>query len=129
MFFFDENATYVVSGGLGTCGRAISEWMVERGAKHLLLLSRSGVAAAPAFVESLRERGAQVEAPPCNVGELSSLRSVLETVNATMPPIKGCIQAAVVVDVRRPRVPISAIADDRRRMSSSLGCPTPSGAG
>ncbi|KAH7303554.1 reducing type I polyketide synthase [Stachybotrys elegans] len=98
MFSFDENATYVVSGGLGTCGRVISEWMVERGAKHLLLLSRSGVAAAPAFVESLRQRGAQIEAPPCNVGQVSSLRSVLEAAKATMPPIKGCIQAAVVID-------------------------------
>lgn len=100
MFSFDENATYVVSGGLGTCGKAISEWMVERGAKHLVLLSRSGVAAAPEFVKYLRERGAQVEAPPCNVGDVSSLRSMLETVKATMPPIKGCVQAAVVVDVR-----------------------------
>jgi len=95
---FDENATYVVSGGLGTCGKAISQWMVDKGAKHLLLLSRSGAQSAPEFIASLEAQGAEVSAPRCDVSNLDSLSSVIAQTEATMPPIKGCIQAAVVVD-------------------------------
>jgi nucleoside-diphosphate-sugar epimerase len=38
---FDQNATYVITGGFGGLGRAIAVWMAERGARNLLFLSPS----------------------------------------------------------------------------------------
>ena len=35
-----SDSSYLLTGGLGGLGRVISIWMVERGAKHLILLSR-----------------------------------------------------------------------------------------
>ncbi|CVK99497.1 uncharacterized protein FMAN_02337 [Fusarium mangiferae] len=37
----DGSATYLLVGGLGGLGRALSVWMVERGARNLVFLSRS----------------------------------------------------------------------------------------
>ncbi|KUI65003.1 Lovastatin diketide synthase LovF [Cytospora mali] len=39
---FSKDATYVIGGGLGGLGRSFARWMVRRGARHLILLSRSG---------------------------------------------------------------------------------------
>ncbi|KAK7972165.1 hypothetical protein PG988_006299 [Apiospora saccharicola] len=39
----DGSATYVVAGGLGGLGRAVVLWMIEMGARYLLLLSRRGL--------------------------------------------------------------------------------------
>ncbi|KAI0388440.1 hypothetical protein F5Y17DRAFT_463704 [Xylariaceae sp. FL0594] len=93
---FDSNASYLIAGGLGGLGRGISKWMVDRGAKNLILLSRSGPTSPPAvhLVKSLRERGVTVAAPKCDVGSQASLSAALEECKA-MPPIKGCINAAM----------------------------------
>ncbi|KAJ6133656.1 hypothetical protein N7471_008871 [Penicillium samsonianum] len=39
---FQEDATYLLSGGLGGLGRSAARWMASRGAKYFLFLSRSG---------------------------------------------------------------------------------------
>ena len=97
---FDPNATYIISGGLGACGRVIAQWMVGRGVKYMVLLSRSGSEAALAdFLESLREMGARVETPLCDVSDKLCLKQTLAQVAQTMPPIKGCIHAATVIKV------------------------------
>ena len=37
------NKAYIITGGLGGFGLELSEWLIERGAKCLVLTSRSGV--------------------------------------------------------------------------------------
>ncbi|KAI1775035.1 hypothetical protein F4818DRAFT_451955 [Hypoxylon cercidicola] len=96
---FDANATYIIAGGLGGLGRSIIRWMVDRGAKHLVLLSRSGVNSEPArhVVEELVNRGASIAAPVCDVSSVDSLKAILTEYSLTMPRIKGCINAAMVL--------------------------------
>lgn len=78
--------------------------MVGRGAKNLILLSRSGVktAAARLLVSELESQGVRVEAPPVDISDLEKLREVLESLKDTMPPIRGCIQATVTLRVSQP---------------------------
>ncbi|KAK0667279.1 lovastatin diketide synthase LovF [Cercophora samala] len=96
---FEADGTYVIAGGLGAMGRSIAGWMVMKGVRHLVLLSRSGATSAEAlaFVESLQSQGADVYSPPCDAADRESLRAVLHHCKAHMPPIKGCIQAAMVL--------------------------------
>ncbi|KAI1806439.1 hypothetical protein F4811DRAFT_510997 [Daldinia bambusicola] len=96
---FDENASYLIAGGSGGVGRAITRWMADRGAKHLIIPSRSGAKskAAAETVAELRARGVNVYAPRCDVSSEASLAYVLEESSHIMPPIKGCIDAAVVL--------------------------------
>ncbi|KAI1326775.1 putative polyketide synthase [Xylariaceae sp. FL0255] len=93
------DATYVVAGGLGGLGRSIARWLVSRGARNLLLLSRSGPRTPEAhdLIRELAEKHVRCETPPCNVAGRSSLRSVLAACRSRLPPIQGCIQAAMVM--------------------------------
>ena len=36
---FDANAAYLIADGLGGLGRSISRWLVERGARNIVLFS------------------------------------------------------------------------------------------
>ncbi|RAH40505.1 type I polyketide synthase [Aspergillus brunneoviolaceus CBS 621.78] len=98
-FAFEPNATYVIAGGLGGLGRSIASWFVERGARNLVLLSRSGQKNENAreLVASLEGQGARVVTPMCDITDRASLRVVLDVCRQLMPPIKGCVQASMVV--------------------------------
>lgn len=106
-FSLDANATYVVSGGLGGIGRSIAKWLVVRGARNLILLSRSGVkghSKAEELLAELSAMGANVQCPACDITDPPSLRSVISEYAESMPKIKGCIQAAMVLQVSCPRL-------------------------
>ncbi|KAI0840502.1 hypothetical protein F5Y06DRAFT_294490 [Hypoxylon sp. FL0890] len=98
---FDANATYLIAGGLGGLGRAIVKWMADKGARYFILPSRSGLSssskAAYEAVSELQERGVIVVAPKCDVSSASSLSAVVEECAPTMPEIKGCINASMVL--------------------------------
>ncbi|KAL4935935.1 hypothetical protein BDV06DRAFT_233836 [Aspergillus oleicola] len=73
---FDPNATYVVAGGFGGLGHSICRWMVSQGARHLLILSRSGNRneSARELIEELSSLDARVYAPECDISQTDSLR-------------------------------------------------------
>lgn len=98
-WFLDNNATYVITGGLGGVGRSIARWMMRRGAKHLLLLSRSGARseAALALLEELESNGVEAAAPPCDISDETALSSILSYCSQRMPRVKGCIQGSMVL--------------------------------
>ncbi|KAF5584071.1 polyketide synthase [Fusarium pseudocircinatum] len=60
---FDPHASYFLVGGLGGLGKALAVWLVERGARHLVFLSRSGMGMAESrFSEELRAMGCSLVA-------------------------------------------------------------------
>ncbi|KAI0430353.1 polyketide synthase [Xylaria sp. FL1042] len=96
---FDPNATFVIVGGLGGLGQAISRWAVARGARNLILLSRSGPvkAGAKAFLEEITPLCENVAAPACDVADPEALENCIAECMAYMPRIKGCIQGSMVL--------------------------------
>ncbi|KAI0199868.1 hypothetical protein F4808DRAFT_471302 [Astrocystis sublimbata] len=96
---FSSTSTYVITGGLGGIGRNLAVWMASLGARHLVLLSRSGVKSdtAKEVVAKLKKDGVEVYAPACDVSRAEEVGKVTACVKATMPPIKGCIHGALVV--------------------------------
>jgi NADPH:quinone reductase-like Zn-dependent oxidoreductase/acyl transferase domain-containing protein len=107
-YTFPADASYVIAGGLGGLGRSIARWMAGRGAKNLILLSRSGADSdtARALLEELTERGVRVVTPPCDITDGDALSQAL-TKCKNMPPIKGCIQATMVLKVCNPHLSFS----------------------
>jgi short-subunit dehydrogenase involved in D-alanine esterification of teichoic acids len=75
--------------------------MAGRGVKNLILPSRSGPRekAALDLVTELQAGGVKVVAPVCDVASVESLSELLVECNESMPPIKGCINAAMVLQV------------------------------
>ena len=78
--------------------------MVKKGAKSLLLLSRQGCLAegSEEFLSSLRAEAIRVEAPPCDITDASCVERVIQDASNAMPPIRGCVQAAMVLRVSIP---------------------------
>ncbi|KAE9962826.1 hypothetical protein BLS_009972 [Venturia inaequalis] len=97
---FAPDASYVIAGGLGGLGQSIAEWMVSRGAKHLILISRSLPQSAEikASVQNLMKTGCQVTLLSCDISSKHELDQALAGCSSSLPPIKGCIQAAMVLD-------------------------------
>ncbi|KAG8531947.1 Type I Iterative PKS [Bacidia gigantensis] len=99
-YSFERDATYLIAGGLGGIGRSIARWLVQRGARHLILLSRSGPQnnePALALLKDLRELDVNIECPTCDISDLHALQTVIQQYSRTMPPIKGCFQASMVL--------------------------------
>lgn len=98
---FSSDATYAIGGGLGGLGRNVVRWMISRGARNFLLLSRSGIArptpAVSAFLKDVREAGGAVQAPACDITDAAALQAALEQCARDMPPVRDCIQAAMVL--------------------------------
>jgi len=96
---FDSNATYLVAARLGGVGRSVLRWMTSRGAKQLIVPSRSGAAsnAAIQVVSELSALGVNILTPKCDLSSASSVQLMLSDCAQTMGPIRGCINAAMVL--------------------------------
>lgn len=96
-----ENATYLVSGGLGGIGRAVAEWIIRKGAKNLVIVSRkaSSHPGAAKLIEKAEAVGCRLLIRDCDVSDESSLLQLLKQVaEAGLPPITGAITGAMVLD-------------------------------
>ena len=100
-YSFREDATYLIAGGLGGLGRAITRWTVSRGARNFILLSRSGPKGKEAadLIAKLESHGVKIAAPPCDMSIDDELSTTLKKYRSTMPPVRGCIQASMVLKV------------------------------
>lgn len=99
-----HDATYVIAGGLGGLGRSAARWMAANGAKILILLSRSGPkkGLAQQLLDDLRALDVRVETPLCDITCRKTIQLTLANCLKTMPPIRGCIQGTMVLQVRKP---------------------------
>ncbi|MQY25783.1 Phenolphthiocerol synthesis polyketide synthase type I Pks15/1 [Nocardia sp. RB56] len=96
----DPAGTVVVTGGTGVLGAAVARHLVEsHGARNLLLLSRSGAAAAGAaeLDAELTGLGAQVRIAACDTADAEALRGVLAAVPPEHP-LTAVVHAAGVID-------------------------------
>ena len=94
-----SDGTYLISGGLGGLGLALARWLVEHGARHLLLLGRHGARepAQLAAVDALA-RAASVTVISVDVADHAALARALADARARMPPLRGLAHAAGVLD-------------------------------
>ncbi|MFE9722752.1 SDR family NAD(P)-dependent oxidoreductase [Streptomyces sp. NPDC005794] len=93
------DVSYVVSGGSGALGLVAAEFLVERGARHVVLLSRSTRAGAPVPPEVVElRRSARVECLTCDVSDPGSVRRAQDAMTqAGMPAVAGVVHAAGVL--------------------------------
>nr|AAF26922.1 polyketide synthase [Sorangium cellulosum] len=103
--------SYLVTGGLGGLGLLVARWLVERGARHLVLTSRHGLPerqasggeqppearARIAAVEGLEAQGARVTVAAVDVAEADPMTALLAAIE---PPLRGVVHAAGVFPVR-----------------------------
>ncbi|HEX4954981.1 MAG TPA: SDR family NAD(P)-dependent oxidoreductase [Thermoanaerobaculia bacterium] len=88
-------ATYLVTGGTGALGLEVAQWLADCGARHLVLVSRSGGSsgARPRLAE-LAQRGVEVHVARADVADAASLARGLSPLLAHLPPLRGVVHAA-----------------------------------
>lgn len=93
-------------GGTGGLGRSIAKWMVNKGAKHIVLLSRSGAVRGKALeqIEALQNTGAQIVIRRCDVANRLDVEELMSIGLQGMPPVRGIIHGAMVLHVSMPQL-------------------------
>ena len=95
---FDASVTYLITGGLGGFGLATAAWMVEHGARHLVLMGRSQPSKqAQVAIEAMQEVGAEVKIAKADVTHQEQVARVLADISPETP-LRGIIHAANVYD-------------------------------
>lgn len=97
---FDPDAAYLLVGGLGGLGRAVSVWMAERGARHLVYLTRSKLDAVR--LDTLHELSAMCCTYQIFRGSVIDAADVESAVRAVGRPIRGVLHMAADLRVSLP---------------------------
>ncbi|MBA0048104.1 type I polyketide synthase [Mycobacteroides sp. LB1] len=91
-----DNATYLVTGGLGSIGLEIAGYLAARGAKNLVLTSRREPSeAARQRIDALgAQHGCKVRVVTADVADAHDVARLLAGVQAELPPLAGIVHAA-----------------------------------
>ena len=94
-----ENA-HLITGGFGGFGLETARWLVDNGARTIVLLGRRGAASgdARAAIAALTARGIGIEAASIDVADQSALQKLFARFGRDLPPLAGVIHAAMVLD-------------------------------
>jgi SAM-dependent methyltransferase len=97
----DGNATFIIAGGLGDLGQKLFALLAQRGAKHLVLLSRRPPK------DTYRKRvvklseDCQVHHIQCDIAQETEVKALVATIAARgLPTVRGIIQSAHTLQVR-----------------------------
>ncbi|TAQ86980.1 hypothetical protein B7494_g4683 [Chlorociboria aeruginascens] len=95
---FLPDASYLLVGCLGGLGRSLTTWMMAKGAKNFVFLSRSGAdkPEAAAVVDSIMKVGAIAKVFRADASNEKDVASVVNSVG-TVNPIRGVVHAAMVL--------------------------------
>ena len=92
---FRSDAAYMITGGTAGLGLETAVWAVRRGARTLLLVSRSEPSPeALARIDALRAEGAAVHVWQADIGDGAQVRGLLERAKTELPPLRGVIHGA-----------------------------------
>ncbi|WP_289045450.1 type I polyketide synthase [uncultured Olleya sp.] len=98
--FIKPDVGYIVTGGLSGFGLATLQWLVKKGARHIIVMSRSGRVSAEAQHVLLHAKslGCQVLNETVDISDYKALQLKLKHLDPTFPEIKGLIHSAAVID-------------------------------
>ncbi|MGH3723533.1 MAG: type I polyketide synthase [Mycobacterium sp.] len=91
-----DDATYLVTGGLGSIGLEIAGYLAAHGAKHLVLTSRREPSdAARQRIDALgTQHGCEARVVTADVADAHDVARLLAGVRAELPPLAGIVHAA-----------------------------------
>lgn len=93
---FDEHKTYFLVGLSGEIGMSLVEWMADHGAKHFAVASRQPKV-DPTIIRRLQNRMVNLRVLELDVADKLALQGVYQELSATMPPIAGVANGAMVL--------------------------------
>jgi acyl transferase domain-containing protein/NADPH:quinone reductase-like Zn-dependent oxidoreductase/SAM-dependent methyltransferase/acyl carrier protein len=112
-FEVKPDGNYLITGAFGGYGKVLAQWLVDCGARHLVLTSRSGASTPEAekFVTGLQERGVNVRVVPADIGSPNDVKRLFEEIELNGQPLRGAFHLAMVID----DAPFTALTSERMR--------------
>lgn len=99
------DASYLITGGTGGLGRSLARWLIDGGARNVVLISRSGRTKNSKLHELLEyaaDEKAKVLVEQCDVTKPEQVMAMLERVEQKgMPSVRGIIHGAMYLKVRK----------------------------
>ena len=94
------DGTYLITGGTRGFGLEIAKWLVSRGARHLVLVSRSGSSTHEARHAMLvmRGKGVEVRVRAMDVADSAEVEHLFAEIDRELPALRGVIHGAMVLD-------------------------------
>ena len=94
-----DNASYLITGGMGGLGLLITDWLVEKGAKRIVLVGRSaGNEEAQLKIKELTDKGIDIVVETLDVSDSASLGNAIQKCAQHELPLAGVIHAVGVLD-------------------------------
>ena len=92
----DPDKTYIITGGLGGFGLELSHWLVKRGARSLVLSSRSGIKTGyqTKKLDYFREQGVDVVVSTKKITDKEEVVELLQAADGK--PVGGVFHLAAV---------------------------------
>ena len=119
-----SDGSYLITGGLGGLGLECARFLIEKGARHLVLASRSGAAGKEAAVGRLESTGARVMVVKANVSKPEDVSRLLDEIDANSAPLRGIFHVAGLLDdgILRDQTPerFSRVMDPKARGAWNL---------
>lgn len=100
---FRSDASYLIIGGTGGLGRSMAKWMIQKGARTVVLLSRSGNMDGKIgeLIDAVHQMGASIVVMAVDVANPQQVQNLVQECARTQPPIRGVVHAAMVLRVRQ----------------------------
>ena len=105
-----QEASYLITGGLGALGLKTACWLVERGAKNLVLLGRRTPSeSALSTIERLRAKfGCRVEVWQDDISRVEAVKRIVDRISEVLPPLRGVVHAAGMIG----KIPLTELSPD-----------------
>lgn len=97
---FNDQSSYMITGGFGGFGITLAHWIIQNGGKHLILVSRSGADSEQAqhALGELQATGATILPVKADVTDSRQVAALADQCATAMPPLKGIFHTAMVMD-------------------------------
>lgn len=93
------DGSYLITGGLGGLGLKTAQWLAAQGAGTIILMSRSQPSSdKQKSIDELVHAGINVVTVAADVFQADAVASVLRQIEETLPPLRGIIHAAGILD-------------------------------
>jgi len=95
-----EEASYLITGGIGGLGLKVADWLIDQGAKSLVLagIEEKPSDAAQEAIRQMEEKGATVTFLQGDAASCEDVRRTLDHISEQLPPLRGIVHAAGLLD-------------------------------
>ena len=94
-----SHASYIITGGLGALGLEVAQWLVEQGARNIILTSRrESSSKAQTIIKKITKNGAKILVLLGDISQQQDIAKIIQKIKSSLPTIKGVIHAAGIID-------------------------------